>query len=449
MKRVVGVIVLAASTHALAGGMVLPIRGVRSLERAGAFIAGAEDADALWQNPAGLAHLASASPTATRALLFDLGIVDQTVDYTHIDSGGNPQPRVTNQQGGTPIPTVAGAIAIDDRLVIAGGITAPYAALHKYDDAGPERFASISTAGSSFVIVTVGAAYAITPQLRVGVTLQDLVSTVSSRLVVSACPGTTPCAAEDGQFDSLVQLQQTDYVAPSGSVGVQYDASEAITIGGTFQAPTRVSSTGSLQTRLPPSTMFEGAKVSGDQASMSFTLPATVRAGVEWHMPALRVEAALDVELWSEQDEITFVPQDVRFDNVPVAGSFTLGAMSIPRHYKTTFAPSIGVEYHVGSATFGAGYSYETAAAPTGTVSVLTVDSSKHILGIGGGYDDAGWAIGAAAGIAVLADVDVPLADAQVQQLQPIRDQPQPIAVNAGHYSSTYILAGLRFARRW
>jgi len=447
VKRAIAMAVILAATPAWAGGMVLPIRGVRSLERAGAFIAGADDADALWQNPAGLAHFASA--TGTRALLFDLGIVDQTVDYSRIDSGGNTQPRVTNQQGGTPIPTVAGAIAIDDRLVIAGGITAPYAALHKYDDSGPQRYASISSSGSSLVIVTVGAAYAITPQLRVGVTLQDLVSNLTSRLVVSACPGTTACPAEDGQFDSLVQLQQTDYFAPSGSIGVQYDASDAITIGGTVQAPTRVSSTGTLQTRLPPSTMFEGATVSGDQASMSYTLPATVRAGVEWHTRALRVEAALDVEFWSEQDEITLVPDNVQITKVPVAGTYTLGAMSIARHYRTTFAPSIGIEYHVGSATFGAGYSYETAAAPAGTVSVLTVDSSKHIIGIGGGYDDAGWQIGAAAGLAFLADVDVPLADAQVQQLQPIRDQPAPVFVNAGHYSSTYILAGLRFARRW
>ena len=35
----------------------------------------------------------------------------------------------------------------------------------------------------------------------------------------------------------------------------------------------------------------------------------------------------------------------------------------------------------------GAGYSYETAAARTGYVSVLTVDSAKHLLGIGGGYE--------------------------------------------------------------
>jgi long-subunit fatty acid transport protein len=245
-------------------------------------------------------------------------------------------------------------------------------------------------------------------------------------------------------------VQQTDYISPSGSIGVQYDASDAVTVGATVQAPSKVSSTGTLQLRLPPSTMFEGATVTGDHATVALTLPASVRTGVEWHTPSLRVEAALDVELWSMQDDITITPDNVHIDHVPgVAAGYAVGAMTIPRHYKTTFAPAIGVEYHVGSATFGAGYSYETAAAPAGTVSVLTVDSSKHVFGIGGGYDADGWQIGAAAGLAILADVDVPLASAQVPALQPLRDTPDNVVVNAGHYASKYIIAGLRFARRW
>jgi predicted molibdopterin-dependent oxidoreductase YjgC len=47
--------------------MVLPIHGARSLSRAGAFTAGASDADALWQNPAGLAHAAGVKLTWTHA----------------------------------------------------------------------------------------------------------------------------------------------------------------------------------------------------------------------------------------------------------------------------------------------------------------------------------------------------------------------------------------------
>jgi hypothetical protein len=45
------------------------------------------------------------------------------------------------------------------------------------------------------------------------------------------------------------------------------------------------------------------------------------------------------------------------------------------------------------------------AQPPTGYVSVLTVDSAKHLLGLGGGHEAGGWQIGAALGIVILSDV--------------------------------------------
>ena len=54
---------------ASAGGMTLPVQGVRSLERAGALVAGADDPDALWLDPAGLGRLAGDGRTS---LLFDV-----------------------------------------------------------------------------------------------------------------------------------------------------------------------------------------------------------------------------------------------------------------------------------------------------------------------------------------------------------------------------------------
>lgn len=82
--------------------------------------------------------------------------------------------------------------------------------------------------------------------------------------------------------------------------------------------------------------------------------------------PAWRIEVALDAELWSTHDEIDLSPHGV-----------------------------------------------QTAAAPIGYVSVLTVDSGKHLLGLGGGREAGGWQIGASLGIAILSDVQVSLAEAR------------------------------------
>lgn len=433
-------------SDARAGGMLLPVRGVRTVERAGALIAGADDADALWLNPAGLAHLTGDGKIQ---LLFDAAFVAQAVDYTRIDSGGNHLASVSNQQPGMPIPAIAAALGIGDRLVLAGGIAAPYAGLHRYDDDGAQRYTSVSFEGSAFVYLTAGAAYKLSDQLRVGATLVDVVSRLSARVVLSGCPGQTVCAPEDPDFDALGQVSQTDIVAPSGSVGVQYDVAHLATLGLALQAPSRVSATGKFMSRLPSSAFFDGARVVGDESDLSFTLPAVIRAGIEVRpIPALRIEAALDTELWSMHDEIDITPHDIRIENAAGVGTYTVGNIVIPRKFKTSFAPAIGAEWHGPEFMLGAGYSYETAAASPGYVSVLTVDSAKHLVGIGGGYEAGGWQIGASAGVALLADVQVSLADGKLTQLTPIRDQPSNVVVNAGSYKSHYLIAGLRFARR-
>lgn len=448
MTRLALLIAMCAATgDALAGGMLLPVRGVRTVQRAGALIAGADDADALWLDPAGLAHLAG---DGNKALLFDAAYVYQTVDYTRIDSAGNRLAPVSNDQPGQAIPTLAGALGIGERLVIAGGIAAPYAGLHKYDDGGAQRYASVSLAGPAFVYVTFGAAYQVNDRLRVGATVMDVFSKVASRIVLSGCPGQTVCAPEDPEFDSLAEDEQTDYFAPSGSLGVQYDVAPSATIGLAVQAPSRVSATGTFKARLPSSGLFSGARVVGDESELSLTLPAIVRAGIEVRpRPELRIEAALDVELWSTHDEIHIAPHGVEIQGAAGGGTYVVGDLTIPRNYKTSFAPAIGAEWHGPSFVVGAGYSYETAAAPPGYVSVLTVDSTKHLIGIGGGYEANGWQIGASAGFVALSEVDVPLAEAKVPQLTPLRDQPSAVMINAGSYKSRYIMAGLRFARRF
>ncbi|HUJ59528.1 MAG TPA: outer membrane protein transport protein [Kofleriaceae bacterium] len=436
---------MAAAAPAHAGGMTLPVHGVRDLERAGALVAGADDADALWLDPAGLANLAG---DGKKALLFDVAYLYQTVGYTRVDATGAMLPKVTNQQPGSAVPTLAAALGIGDSLVIAAGLTEPYQGLHRYDVAGAQRYASVELAGSTFVTIALGAAYRVSPQLRLGATLEDDVALLDAEIVVSACPGQTPCAPGDASYDAPMTIKESAGLVPSGSIGVQYDARPELTLGAMVHAPARVSAAGTMTLALPSTAPLGGAMVQGDRATLSYTLPPSARAGVEWRpVVGLRVEAALDVELWSVQRAIDIVPSGVAV-TTPGA-SFPVAAMHVARDYKTSLAPSLGAEYHVGVVTFGAGVAYETAAAPAGDVSVLTVDAPKLIVGLGGGYADAGWQIGAAVGLAKLSDVSVAPADARVLELEPLRAQPVPVAINAGDYQSSYLIAGIRAARRF
>jgi long-chain fatty acid transport protein len=436
---------LLASSVAAAGGLLLPVHSVRTLARGGAFVAGADDPEALWLDPAGLAHLAG---DGNRALLFDAAFVYQTVSYAQRDAAGDLAAPVENQQPGQLVPTIAGALAIGDRLVIAGGLASPYAGVHRYAPDGAQRFASIDNAGSRFAVVTAGLAYRVSSRLRVGATLQNVVSQLATRVAVSGCPGTMTCAPEDRSFDAVLAIEQDDFVSPTGSVGVQYDALETLTLGLALQGPARVEATGRLAVELPSSPAFDQASVRGDRARLAFTLPAVVRAGVEWRPGRWRIEAALTTELWSMHDEVVLEPIDVVVDDAP-GGPYALAAMTIPRAYRTSLAPAFAIEWHGPGVLLGAGYAYETAAAPASHVSVLAIDAGKHVIGLGGGYDADGWQIGVALGIAILERVDVGVDVARVPQLAPLAEGASERAVNAGRYDSRFLLAGLRFARRW
>ena len=441
----VAVMTVAAAPPAHAGGMFLPFRGVHAVEQAGAVVAGAQDADALFDNPAGLAHI-----TGGLAMVVDGAFVAQSVDYTRIDSGGTTLAPVSSDYPGIVAPTIAVAYPVNDRLVLAGGIDAPYAGLGRYPVGGPERYATVSMAESLFVTVSVGVAYAVTPELRVGVTVQDVVSKVASRVTLGGCPAQTVCAPEDPDFDADTKLTQTDLFAPSASAGIQWDASRYLTLGATAQAPSRVSANGELQTKVPSASFFDGASVRGNSATLALTIPAMFKAGVAVHpTPHLTIEAALDVELWSEHADITITPHDTAIVNAAGVGTYQLGEVIIPRHYRNSYAPSVGGQYRQGRWQVGAGYSYETAAAPAAYVSVLTVDSAKNIFGLGGGFDLHGYQLSAALGYVAMRDVSVSLADAKVTQLSPIRDQGGAIDVNAGGYRTHYVLAGLRLAKKF
>ncbi|NVB85090.1 MAG: hypothetical protein HOV81_42380 [Kofleriaceae bacterium] len=444
MKRLICVSMLFGfAAPAYAGGMVLPFRGVRDTERGGALVAGADDADAIWLNPAGIAHVSDTTLTLTTMY------VDQQVDYTRIDSGGNTLPTISNDHPGQPIPSLGVVVPIGKRLVVGAGTWTPYAGLHRYAVDGSTRYGSISIAETKILYATFAAAFRISDRVRIGATVQDVVTAFDSRVVLSGCPGQTVCAPEDPEFDSDVRLKQTDTFAPSASFGIQVDATEHVSLGAMVQLPAKVSgATGTLQTKLPSSGFYDGAQIMGDTASIEMTLPGSIHAGIEAHpSETWKFEAALHVELWSEHDAITFTPKNMSIVNVAGVGTYELGPSTIPRNYRNSYSPSVGGEYTRGRGSIGAGYAYETAAAPLGYVSPLTVDANKHLFGFGGAYRGNSWNLGASVGIALLSDRDVSLADAKVPQLTPVRGQPSDVMINAGRYESTYVLAGFRFAK--
>jgi long-chain fatty acid transport protein len=453
--RSIGIAVLTACTisgTAQAGGLQLASRGVRPTARGGAFIAGAEGLGSFGFNPAGVAALAR--DAHRYVALVDLGFVRQSASYTRIDSGMNPQPPVSNEAPGLPIPTVAASMDIGKDGAVAFGIYAPYAGLGKYPEAGPQRYSLVDLSQSLLAIFEVTYGHQLGERIRLGVGLQNMVFYMDSTVAFSACPGETICAPEDPEFDAVGKVTQLSPFNPSAVAGAQISVTDWLRVGAAAQLPFFIGGSGKIQTRLPSSGFFEGADVRGDQAEVSFTLPAALRLGVEVApVPGWKAELATQYEFWSQHDEFLIEPKDVRIENAAGVGTYEVGELRIPRKFENTVAVNLGVEGQPLSSmplTVLAGYSFETAAAPDEYLTVLTVDGARHLFAAGAGYQFGAWKLDAALGFVMVADREVTPEEGKAPQLSPIRDdsdEPLEVYVNWGEYTSSWLVIGAGLSR--
>lgn len=449
MAVVSACVAMGASNLALGGGITLPTRGVRPTARAGAFVAGADDLHALWFNPAGLV----AAPPSKKKLsfLFDVGYVDQSVDYTRIDSGNNRLPTVQDQAPGNPIPTLAIGYRVSDRLALAAGIFAPYASAQKYAADGPARYSIIDTTETVPLIFEAAVGYRVSDRLRIGAGLQNMVFQIASTVVFSGCPQEVTCAPEDREFDSLNKISQLSLFVPSGVIGAQLDLGPKATVGASFQFPFVITGSGELQSALPSSGFYDGATLVGDRADLSLTLAPILRAGIEFRpSPLARIEIAGRIEFWSVHDKYTIEPRNVRIENAPGLGTYEFSTVEVIRNFKNSFAVAVGGEVKPGAKsplTVLAGYAYETSAVQDEYLSVLTVDANKHLFSGGLGYRVGGWQAHATIAIARLSDRTVTPEVGRAPQLTPLRtpDDVEPVTtyVNWGDYKSSWIVAGV------
>ena len=116
----VGACLVSASGQANAGGQYVGDVGTQSLQRAGAFVAKADDPSAIFFNPAGIAR-AKTKQFQLGASLVSLNLsFDRFGEYEN----GDPFPEVQNQGGPQPIPYF-GIVWPLKNFVIAGGLFTP------------------------------------------------------------------------------------------------------------------------------------------------------------------------------------------------------------------------------------------------------------------------------------------------------------------------------------
>jgi len=465
MRRALCLLVLAGAIttgveqQADAGGFWLPGRGVRPMGRGAAFVAGVDDLHAVWYNPAGLASLAGEAPAIGDvkrqqwSALLDLALVKNSSSFQRvITAGTTPQPQAKVENGASPqvIPTLGVGHAFSDRLAGAVVLMAPYAGLASFPADGPQRYSAVNGDGTIIASLAVGAGYKVGEHLRLGATVQNMFVHYESIITISSCPSETICAPEDPEFDAVGHAAQNGFFNPTASVGLQV-AYPKFRGGLSFQLPTWVHASGQLDVRLPSAAFFDGARMQGDQASTEFTLPATLRAGVEVRPSrALRAEVAADYEMWGAHEDVTVTPDNVRIEDVPSVGTYDLSAQVVPRNFQNVLALHVGGEAALGRAraiALRAGYTFEQGAPPPEWLSPLTIDTNKHVLALGGGWRSKSGRLGIDAVFGYVMQPDTTITDSQQRQLTGIRQRdpadPAPPVVANGNYTSSWLFFGV------
>jgi long-chain fatty acid transport protein len=447
---------LAASSLALpdahAGGFYLTDRGVRPLGRAGAFVAGADDPHAFWYNPAGLA-------SAGNGVLLDASLVLFNNTYGRVaqpDPSMMPVSFRTVQGPGAPLPIPTLVVTHDFGLRdfrFAFAAYAPYAALPTYsnDRDAPQRYSLINLDGSLLALTGLFAAWRPHRTFSVGVGVSALLGSFNSQLALSGCPAQITCAPEDPDWDAVGQVNVGPIFAPTGNVGVQFTPHPMVTLGASFQLPIYVDSKASMGVRLPSHPFFDGARVVGNTANVTFALAPIARVGVEVRpTPRTRVEVAGVWEGWSVHDQLRIQPEGVRIENVRGVGTVDVGPVVLDRGFQDVFSVRVGGEQDFNVTpqwrlTARAGFAYENSATPPGYTSVLTMDADKYVATVGASLTRAPLRFDFVYAHVFSDTVTVTPREAQLFPTAPFRTSPNAprYAVNAGSYDMSINVFGL------
>lgn len=447
--------ILLVAADAAAAGLYFSDRGVRPMARAGAFVAGADDAGAIWYNPAGLADAGSSIVADFTWVRFrsrydrQLRIVDAQGTVQIVDS-----PTVEGSAPILPLPTLVGAVEVTDGLVVAAGVYAPYVALASYPDTvrgqpSPGRYTLGSFESSRLALPGVWAGWAPADWLRVGLGLQALVGTFRSTITFNVSPQDRLIGApEQTEFDGDTELAVGPMFAPSVNGGIILIPDQSFRIGVSAHSTTSVDSDSQLDIKLPTSAVFDSAELSGRNARVQFELAPILRAGAEFRTGDLRVEGTWVREFWSVHDAIRVTP-----DNMSIRGivglpeQIDIPPINIPRNFRDANSFRLGAEYAFELEGYTlqprAGIAIEESAVPPEYLSLSSADFDKVVVSIGGSlYVGEGWRLDALYAHLFASETYVDPAQARIPRINPLPGNAPFESVNGGTYSASADLIG-------
>ncbi|MGO9244800.1 MAG: OmpP1/FadL family transporter [Verrucomicrobiia bacterium] len=328
-----------------------PDQGAAATAQGNAFIAQADDATAVYYNPAGLTQ----------------------IHGTEIANGGDlnfPDDRLKGGGSGTDMHTVSliphlyattdfGLSKSPWRFGI--GVNVPFGNESVYSQTVPFRY-EITKAAMQIFNIQPTAAYQFNEHLSLGAGLNvyDAFTALDSHV-----PNPIPAGA-DGHFHF-----DGDGVAVGATAGLMWKITPQHTVGFVYRSPFTVNFKGSTDVDIPSVVKASN----GGQASIPF--PQTIAGGYAFRpVPKLKLEVDVEWTDWQPLHQLT----------LHAPGSPADGTV-IPFNWMDSFLYEFGAQYDLNQHwKVRGGFIYSDDSVPNGTFTPTVPDSNRYVFSAGFGY---------------------------------------------------------------
>jgi long-chain fatty acid transport protein len=338
---------------------------------AGAYVAQAADPSAIFYNAAGIGFLKG------KQLYVAGAFASVSTDFT--GSGANPPAGTLEKsdQGLGILPAFYYSQQVGEKTVIGLGVSRPFGVRSKWDnpDAFTGRYICLDCQISSWSINPT-VAYKVADRLAVGAGLDVRLSSfkLSRRLIADPNPFPEPTDVAELTLDS-----GTD-TGVGFNVGLLASPTENLSIGVSYRHKVAIdhSAQASFVQILTGTKEVDDAVAlalpASQPATVSFTYPASIAAGVALRRRYWTIEADVQWMLWSS------------FDVVRIAyGTSSAYDTALPQEWASTWRGALGVEYLIGNDwEVRGGFGYDHSPAPTETISPFIHDADRYTFGGGG-----------------------------------------------------------------
>lgn len=433
--------------------------GLRSLSRGGAFIAGADDISAQWNNPAALSRI-----SGSHFQLYTVG-VKQFIHFDRTDYPGEGPDEtdlinepVSNEASILPIPHFGYITDFGTKkLTLLLGFTSPYATGIQYPQGGPQRYAM----EDSMVIHTFtgpSIAYQATPWLSLGVGASWNYLIVGQSKKVAINMGICNSETENPECDVSFDAMTKDPAAFAWNISTLIEPeSKKWAIGLMMQPKIHFNLTGNLEADFTGNYFYEAdpklitsQSASDDEVKMEVDLPNIYRLGfLVRPKPNLEIELAGVYEGWKILPSLNLT--DINMTMTTLAGEATItDDITIDTYFTDTYSIRLGWEWDISEKwTVRNGYLYETTGLPEEYLNVGTFDRNKYGYGLGGTWNPTpSWSFDAGIFQSFMGEIDLQNSAAKqtAVAVNPL-DQSTSIVdgrtINDGVYSSAALLVGL------